>query len=155
MNEHDRRLQWLRENQIIGLVIKNDRFNPLYFLQISTQGKVFGAIFVYVSMIFMAFPLTIIVAAFTRQYDSKACEMKKESDDSKDDEPDRTVSDLRNWQLKHKSTFYRIHLRCSNCTCAVNCTYWITELRRGRRYQLELWFVNGYFKFSSFISISL
>ena len=41
--------------------------------QISTQGKLFGTVFVYVSMVFLALPLTIIVGAFSKQYESRKC----------------------------------------------------------------------------------
>ncbi|KAL5254389.1 hypothetical protein ACHWQZ_G013988 [Mnemiopsis leidyi] len=39
----------------------------------STQGKLFGTVFVYVSMVFLALPLTIIVGAFSKQYESRKC----------------------------------------------------------------------------------
>ncbi|XP_063682287.1 potassium voltage-gated channel protein shk-1-like isoform X2 [Bolinopsis microptera] len=39
----------------------------------STPGKLFGTVFVYVSMVFLALPLTIIVGAFSKQYESRKC----------------------------------------------------------------------------------
>lgn len=52
---------------------KFDLMSNVSFSQFSTQGKLFGTVFVYVSMVFLALPLTIIVGAFSKQYESRKC----------------------------------------------------------------------------------
>ena len=43
------------------------------------MGKAFATVFVYISMVFLALPLTIIVGAFSKQYEARKCISLKEN----------------------------------------------------------------------------
>ena len=67
-------------------IIDNKSFHFRYgdIYPITVAGKMVATVFIWMSMVFLALPLTIIVSTFNRQYDArKTLTLKKKGDVTK------------------------------------------------------------------------